>query len=458
MLIGLAGRHGCGKSTVANILVSEYGFQKASFAAALKEYVASIFQWELEDLFSQTGKEALLSKPVVWDSETCRKLSVLSNLNIRFKGEKILHSRREALQFIGTDVLRDADQLFHINEFKKRFCNGDRFVCDDVRFHNELQMLKDIGAICIFIIRPYFWKYSNHLSEITLTRHHFDNVFVNDSSKHKLERKIRMFFDTSFSKKPPAVSKKEIVELLRNNNYNTNLCAEKLNCSRDKIVWWATKHMIRISRNKYSLNEESFAKPTKESAYWAGLLSSDGTIKKHLKHDFLLEFPNNDRELVEGFKKFLGTEKPISAIKREGKKTKYSITVSSPYLIEDLKLWNLEPKKSRVNKIPDCLKGNDELMSYWLVGLIDGDGSIYKTYNGKNVSITILASKEIIDYVGDWLKIPSSVSQEKDIDNLYNRKFSGKYSVALYNRIYRGIGLPRKWNRVVPFLHKKWHH
>jgi hypothetical protein len=126
-----------------------------------------------------------------------------------------------------------------------------------------------------------------------------------------------------------------------------------------------------------------------------------------------------------------------------------------------LKLWNLEPRKSRFNKVPDCIKGDWNLLSYWLVGLIDGDGSIYvyKDQRGyKNIFITILASKEIIDYVNKWLKIPCSVNQEKNIDNLFNLKYCGKNSVALYNKIYKGIGLARKWDKVIPYLNKEWHH
>ena len=95
-------------------------------------------------------------------------------------------------------------------------------------------------------------------------------------------------------------------------------------------------------------------------------------------------------------------------------------------------------------------------MSYWLVGLIDGDGSIYLTENKKNIGITILASKQIIEFIRNWLEIPCCFCQEKKIDNLFNLKFSGRNSIALYNKIYKGVGLNRKWDKVKPFLTKVW--
>jgi len=45
MIIGICGLIGSGKGTVADILVEEHGYQKLSFADALKDGVAAMFNW-----------------------------------------------------------------------------------------------------------------------------------------------------------------------------------------------------------------------------------------------------------------------------------------------------------------------------------------------------------------------------------------------------------------------------
>jgi len=462
MLIAISGRKSSGKTTLAEILLQK-GFQKASFATGLKEYVGELYNWTQADMNSQAGKEAILNQPVFWDDGKCKQLSELIGENLVFGENKSFIKRREALQYIGTEVLRRHNPDFHLNEFNKRYLNGN-FVCDDIRFPNELKMLKNMGAICCYLIRPYFWEYINHESEVAVSYVDFENVIVNDGSLHKLIIKFNIFFNNLIVEndkveKKRLFDKNELLNTLKENYYDTKICAKKLNCSRDNIVWWATSYMIDISRNSYKLNHNAFNVPNFENSYWAGLLSADGCIKKHLKYSYLLELSSLDYELVNGFKSFLKTDKPIYLnSQKSNNKIKYHMTVSSPYLVEDLKSWNVEPRKSKYNKIPDCIRSNEELLCYWLVGLIDGDGSIYKIKKANNIGISILASLEIVKFINNWLNIPCCFVQEKNIDNLFNLKFSGKNVVKLYNKIYRGMGLKRKWEKVAPFIDRKWHH
>ena len=457
MIVGISGRKNTGKTTLSELLIKR-GFERASFATPLKEYVAKLFNWQLGSLYTQLGKEELLDNPVIWDKHTCFKLEDMVGIKLNFIDKLKFNTRRDALQYIGTDVLRGADPEFHVKKFSEKFIDGN-YVVDDVRFLNEVDTLRKMNGVCVHIIRPYNWIYSNHDSEISISRKDIDYVVLNDSSQHKLIRKFDMFLDGLISKRKKPISRIELIDILSKSQGDTTKAAKYLNCSRDKIIWWATKYMINISRNTYELNHDAFLKPTKESSYWAGVISADGTIKEHQTYNYLIELGCLDIELTQGLKDFLNTDKPIyEYVQPINDKIRYDLTVSSPYIIDDLKLWNVEPLKSKNNHVPDCIRNNEELLCYWLVGLIDGDGSIYLTQDGQNVGIDILASRQIIDFVRDWLKIPCSESQEKDINNLFNLNFSGKGSVALYNKIYKGIGLKRKWDRVVPFLNKKWHH
>lgn len=457
MIFALAGRKGSGKTTVSKILLDR-DFKKASFGTGLKEYVAKLYDWSFDLLSLQKYKEESLEIPVLWNKEICEKFSLIVAVPIPWDdNEQIFNTRRAALQFIGTEVLRRVDPDFHVKEFLRRYKNGD-FVCDDLRFPNELKILKEMGAKCIFLLRPYHWDYSNHKSETSLSYKDFDYIFLNDTSEHKLIRKAKLFINAQLipSRK---IARTVLLNHLEECEYDTKKCAEQLDCSRDKIIWWTTRHMINVPKNKYSLNHQAFSLPTPESSYWAGILSADGSIKKHLKYDYLLELGSCDFEVTNGFCNFLKTSKPISIkILKPSGNFFYTMAVTSPYIVNDLKLWSVEPRKTLNNKVPDVIRDNNELLCYWLVGLIDGDGCISLRDKGKNISIRVLASNEIIDFVNKWLQIPGSITREKNIDNLFNITYTGKNAVAVYNKIYKGIGLKRKWSKIEPYLNKKWHH
>jgi hypothetical protein len=192
MIIGIGGKKFSGKTTLAQTFI-DHGYQKASFATSLKEYVGELYGWTQEQLNTPEGKESLLDYPVAWDEPTCDRLSQIIGLeilgsNIVFTGKSTFKTRREALEYIGTDVLRQHDEGFHIKEFKRRFANG-LYVCDDLRFPNELEVLKQINGYCVYLIRPRIQLSSNHASENSLSASDFENVLMNDGTKEELYKK-----------------------------------------------------------------------------------------------------------------------------------------------------------------------------------------------------------------------------------------------------------------------------
>lgn len=448
MLIGISGRKGSGKSTISQLLI-ERGFKRASFATSLKEYLSKIYGWELGSLDSQEGKEGLLQAAVFWDKDECKALSDLIGAKLQFEEKQTFYRRREALQYIGTEVLRKFDSDFHVKEFKKRYADGD-FVCDDLRFPNELKTFNEMNAICVYVLRPGFWEYSNHYSEIALSWYDFEYVLLNNSTLPKLISKCRAFFDNLLlnSDNQP-FTRRELISVLEKSNWDTLLASRCLNCTRDNIIRWARKLMICLNSSRYELNHGVFAEINQNSAYWAGVIFANGVIKQN---STILSLSSVDIEMIEGFREFLETNKPIYLCKdksdRDGhtRKDLYVLSVSSPFLINDLKLWNIEPIKSRHNKIPDIISSNEEMLCFWLVGLIDGDRFIYKDETGK-IRMGFMASLEIVDFISNWLNIPSYKWQVKDVDNLWRLEFFGENSMSLYKRIYRGIGLKRKWNK-----------
>ena len=125
MRIGLVGKAGVGKTTIANILVEKYGFVRLSFAAKLKEVAAEILGRPIDKtrdrLFLQTiGAAVRMFDTSAWIRHVWRELRKLP---------------------------RDAN-----------------VVIDDVRYLNEAEFLRDHGFV---LVRLYGRGYSLDPKEAT---------------------------------------------------------------------------------------------------------------------------------------------------------------------------------------------------------------------------------------------------------------------------------------------------
>lgn len=138
MILGLVGFIGSGKNTVGNYLVSDHGFSSTSFAGTLKDSVSSMFSWPRHLLEGDTEESReWREKPDPWWTK-------------KF-GRPV--TPRWVLQYIGTDVMR-----IHFNpniwiwSVEKKLVNStDNIVITDVRFGNEIKMIRDIGGKIVWV-------------------------------------------------------------------------------------------------------------------------------------------------------------------------------------------------------------------------------------------------------------------------------------------------------------------
>lgn len=129
MIIGLAGRKGCGKSSVAEILHEKYGYRKMSFASPLKEMLLAMGLTE-DEVYNIDLKEK--------------------------KIERYGKSPRELMQICGTEFARNMvceDVWVKALEAKIEPEFDDMIVIDDVRFPNEAEMIRKKGGRIIRVTR-----------------------------------------------------------------------------------------------------------------------------------------------------------------------------------------------------------------------------------------------------------------------------------------------------------------
>jgi hypothetical protein len=208
MLIGLSGFISCGKDSVANYLVSNYGFKKISFASCLKDVCSVLFSWDRKLLEGDSEESRIFRETVdTWWSERLN----IPNFTPRY-----------AFQHIGTDTLRT---YFHDNiwiaalEKKILSLSNQNLVCTDCRFPNEIECIKRLGGKVWKIergIQPDWVpiavlasqnnieaitqckKLKIHASEYSHLSSNFDAIIKNDHTLEKLYNEINFYFILQF--------------------------------------------------------------------------------------------------------------------------------------------------------------------------------------------------------------------------------------------------------------------
>ena len=163
-VIGISGKIGTGKSTLANYMADMLGWDKMSFGDPVKQEASKRFGFPIEWCYSEQGKNKHVSvrKDFIDYDPNLDKL-----VQYFTPGEPTV---RKMLQWWGTDVRRKQDPDYWIKTMEKSI-NGN-VIIDDVRFHGEAEMVKRLGGTLIRV-EPYIgWecdeKIANHQSETDL--------------------------------------------------------------------------------------------------------------------------------------------------------------------------------------------------------------------------------------------------------------------------------------------------
>lgn len=173
-LIGLHGRAGVGKDTIADYLKDEYAFYKYSLASPLKKAAAILFA---------------LPEHVFQDS-------FHKEVSDSFWGL----SPREILQRLGTEAMRQTfgeDHWLRLAELNLGDLLSARVVFPDVRFQNEAEWIINRGGEVWYVLRDGVKPVAAHSSEGGIPEELY-NVYLNNSySKEHLYRDIRWLMRVS---------------------------------------------------------------------------------------------------------------------------------------------------------------------------------------------------------------------------------------------------------------------
>lgn len=180
MLIGLVGYKGSGKGEAASSLMrlsreaSTPYFTNVKMAGALKLMLGAYFMYIGMD--EDAERECI---------EGAKKESPIVELAGR--------TPRYAMQTLGTEWGRALiGKDFWINAFKMRCQQFPNVVCDDVRFENEAQAIRDLGGVLVRITRPDNVIDASHPSEQEIGLIKCDHTIVNDSTIKVLQLRMRL--------------------------------------------------------------------------------------------------------------------------------------------------------------------------------------------------------------------------------------------------------------------------
>lgn len=159
--IGLIGKAGSGKDTVANYLQSEYGITRVAFADELKKKAMTDFGLTYEQVHGEDKEKHI---------------------------PKYMQSARKILQTMGTEWYRTIHQNYWVDALYNVLKSGavrtrNGISISDVRFPNEVNFVKEQDGIIIRIVRPgqEHIATSNHVSETAVDNIKEDYILMNDS-------------------------------------------------------------------------------------------------------------------------------------------------------------------------------------------------------------------------------------------------------------------------------------
>jgi hypothetical protein len=195
MLIGISGKRNAGKTTLANLAVTEFGFMKDNFAFALKNEVKVFILTHMQE--GQKFDDAWL-----WGSNKDKDIPFV--LDVRRFSPPVMSeyahfgffdfvttvdggyitSGRRMLQWYGTNFKRAKNPSYWTEQTMESLDLNHRVIIDDMRFPNEAEAIRQAGGILIRVNRPTNTPATEsdfHPSEVALDNYEHFNLTIQNN-------------------------------------------------------------------------------------------------------------------------------------------------------------------------------------------------------------------------------------------------------------------------------------
>lgn len=215
--------------------------------------------------------------------------------------------------------------------------------------------------------------------------------------------------------------------------------------------------------SKHSVNELFWDTPNELNCYYAGALAADGCIQlnnKRFEYSGVLSWETHvsDKIILDSFKENTGYTGEVQTFTRKGGFLHSALRIYSPVWNKNLiEKFNIVPKKTFRTYPPNDI--SESLLFCWLIGYIDGDGTIFLDKNKNTFAIKVTSSSEkLVFWIYNFLKErfkqqlrnkPVSIPRKLKYANCWEISVCGTRAFCLYAylRQYNLPKLKRKWEK-----------
>lgn len=297
-IIGFAGRARSGKSTLAQVLHNEEGYQILTIANYLKKLCCKLLgDISLTQLNELKNNDTDITNLLKIDDNFIHIINEATGIGYEvIKNELInlpygIPTVRAMLQIVGTDIIRKYYPDWHIiqlvNEIES-LPDDVNIVVDDVRFPNERKEIERLGGIVIFIMRPTMLSMVyNHPSEISLQWYQFvkTHILINYSNRYEFISNFLEMKSYNFCKLP-----------LRQENYLNK-------CSKGNSLYGVQYENINVLEYVVNFIHEENLHSDKETTYPYVSINTDKISDswEELTHDIGLCPPYDNKAIRNPF-------------------------------------------------------------------------------------------------------------------------------------------------------------
>ncbi len=226
--------------------------------------------------------------------------------------------------------------------------------------------------------------------------------------------------------------------------------------TRGTRLSYGSTTLCGCSRRTYHLDTAYFSEPTLRNSYWAGFIAADGCLTRDGGLRVALSI--RDRKHLEQLRADLGFSGPIRdglVTSPQNRRLGYSYLIAwSKDMLQDLKInFNVTERKTLTLHPPYALQG--PLTDAYIVGLIDGDGSIH-THNYSRrptLRLDVAGTLPVVSWVDEHFRRWCGPKQRWP-------RIREHYGVTLYSLRLQGRNAEQVAKRLlkvdVPKLQRKW--